>query len=178
MTVQVADLSWQRHAACCGVNPDVFYVALGGSTKIARAICASCEVQSECLAYALANREAFGVWGGTSERERRRFRRRPAAAKEPSVSHQKGAPGVRRPRTLVSAIPLREVLRALIGTRFPSANQLSIYVSGHSELGRPAVARFFGTDRHNVSLEWATIVCKALGIDLSAIYPQARKAAA
>lgn len=45
------------------------------ATREAKAICRGCPVRRECLAYALANREPFGIWGGCSERERRRLRR-------------------------------------------------------------------------------------------------------
>ena len=48
----------------------------GGSTREAKKICTGCEVKAECLEYALANDERFGIWGGLSERERRRLRRR------------------------------------------------------------------------------------------------------
>jgi WhiB family redox-sensing transcriptional regulator len=41
-------------------------------------VCLSCEVRSECLEYALAHDERFGIWGGLSERERRRLKRRSA----------------------------------------------------------------------------------------------------
>lgn len=61
--------------ACRGVDPDVFFPDQGQSLEPARRICADCAVRDECLEYALDNRERFGVWGGTSERERRRLRR-------------------------------------------------------------------------------------------------------
>ena len=50
----------------------------GGSTREAKRVCLSCDVRSECLEYALAHDERFGIWGGLSERERRRLKRRPA----------------------------------------------------------------------------------------------------
>ncbi len=46
-----------------------------GSTREAKKICTGCEVRAECLAYALAHDERFGIWGGLSERERRRLKR-------------------------------------------------------------------------------------------------------
>lgn len=61
--------------SCRGVDPDVFFPDRGESLSPAQAICAECIVSDECLEYALANGERFGVWGGTSERERRRIRR-------------------------------------------------------------------------------------------------------
>jgi WhiB family redox-sensing transcriptional regulator len=62
-------------ARCVEVDPEIFFPERGGSSKAARAVCSECSVRQECLLYALANREQFGIWGGTSERERRRLRR-------------------------------------------------------------------------------------------------------
>lgn len=68
-------LGWQSRARCVEVDPEIFFPERGGSSKAARAVCNECTVRQECLLYALANREQFGIWGGTSERERRRLRR-------------------------------------------------------------------------------------------------------
>lgn len=73
------DLSWQPRANCIGVDPDIFFPERGASTKEAKSICAACIVRTDCLEYALENSEKFGIWGGTSERERRRLRRQRAA---------------------------------------------------------------------------------------------------
>ena len=67
--------SWQENALCAQTDPEAFFPEKGGSTREAKRICVSCEVKSECLDYALANDERFGIWGGLSERERRRLRR-------------------------------------------------------------------------------------------------------
>ncbi len=69
-------LSWQDRALCAQTDPEAFFPEKGGSTREAKRVCASCEVRSECLEYALANDERFGIWGGLSERERRKLRRR------------------------------------------------------------------------------------------------------
>ncbi len=69
-------LSWQADALCSQTDPEAFFPEKGGSTRDAKRICSSCSVKSECLEYALENDERFGIWGGLSERERRRFRRR------------------------------------------------------------------------------------------------------
>ncbi|MCL4449452.1 MAG: WhiB family transcriptional regulator [Actinobacteria bacterium] len=58
-----------------GVEPDLFFPERGASTREAKAVCRGCIVRGECLEYALKNGERFGIWGGTSERERRRIRR-------------------------------------------------------------------------------------------------------
>lgn len=69
-------LAWQADALCAQTDPEAFFPEKGGSTREAKKICQQCEVKSECLDYALANDERFGIWGGLSERERRRLRRR------------------------------------------------------------------------------------------------------
>ena len=71
------DNSWQLSANCLGVDPDLFVPERGASTKEAKAVCQGCEVRVDCLEYALANGEKFGIWGGMSERERRRLYRLP-----------------------------------------------------------------------------------------------------
>lgn len=67
------DLSWRHRAACRGVDPDVFYPVSDEEAEAAKAVCAACPVRQPCLEYALANRERDGVWGGATERERRRM---------------------------------------------------------------------------------------------------------
>jgi WhiB family transcriptional regulator, redox-sensing transcriptional regulator len=69
-------LSWQADSLCAQTDPEAFFPEKGGSTRDAKKICGSCEVRTQCLQYALANDERFGIWGGLSERERRKLRRR------------------------------------------------------------------------------------------------------
>ncbi len=69
-------LAWQDKALCAQTDPEAFFPEKGGSTREAKKVCTSCEVRSECLEYALANDERFGIWGGLSERERRKLKRR------------------------------------------------------------------------------------------------------
>ena len=69
------ELSWQERALCAQTDPEAFFPEKGGSTREAKRICSGCDVRAECLEYALANDERFGIWGGLSERERRRLRR-------------------------------------------------------------------------------------------------------
>jgi len=73
--------SWQLYANCLGVDPDLFFPERGASTKEAKAVCRACVVREDCLEYALDNSEKFGIWGGLSERERRRLRRARALAR-------------------------------------------------------------------------------------------------
>jgi WhiB family redox-sensing transcriptional regulator len=68
-------VEWQTHARCTEVDPEIFFPERGGSSKAARQVCSQCSVRDQCLEYALNNKEQFGIWGGTSERERRRLRR-------------------------------------------------------------------------------------------------------
>jgi WhiB family redox-sensing transcriptional regulator len=77
-----ASAAFMAFGACRGTDPDVFFPDRGESLEPAKRVCAECVVRDECLEHALAHGERFGVWGGTSERERRRIRRqrRTAAA--------------------------------------------------------------------------------------------------
>ncbi|MGY1690748.1 WhiB family transcriptional regulator [Geodermatophilus sp. SYSU D00697] len=61
-------------ALCAETDPEAFFPEKGGSTREAKRVCAGCPVRSQCLEFALANDERFGIWGGLSERERRRLR--------------------------------------------------------------------------------------------------------
>jgi len=67
---------WQERALCAQTDPEAFFPEKGGSTREAKRICLGCEVRSECLEYALAHDERFGIWGGLSERERRKLKKR------------------------------------------------------------------------------------------------------
>ena len=71
-----SELEWQERALCAQTDPEAFFPEKGGSTREAKRICAGCEVRSECLEYALQHDERFGIWGGLSERERRKLKRR------------------------------------------------------------------------------------------------------
>jgi WhiB family transcriptional regulator, redox-sensing transcriptional regulator len=68
--------TWQERALCAQTDPEAFFPEKGGSTREAKRICSTCEVRAECLEYALEHDERFGIWGGLSERERRRLKRR------------------------------------------------------------------------------------------------------
>jgi WhiB family redox-sensing transcriptional regulator len=71
-----AELRWQDRALCAQTDPEAFFPEKGGSTREAKRVCTTCPVRTECLEYALASDERFGIWGGLSERERRRLKRR------------------------------------------------------------------------------------------------------
>lgn len=77
-THEVSELStptpiWRTDAACQGLDPDIFYPADDDEAEMAKAVCATCPVQAPCLEHALGLREKEGVWGGCTERERRRI---------------------------------------------------------------------------------------------------------
>lgn len=71
------DEDWLAYANCTGVDPKLFFPERGDSRTLqtAKTVCAGCIVREECLEYALANNEKFGLWGGKSDRERRRMRK-------------------------------------------------------------------------------------------------------
>ena len=78
---------WRELGLCQQVDSEVFFPDKGGSTREAKRICAACEVQPQCLEFALQHDERFGIWGGLSERERRRTKRQAdqkAAASRPA----------------------------------------------------------------------------------------------
>ena len=74
-TVEDGALGWQERALCAQTDPEAFFPEKGGSTREAKKVCQSCDVRAECLEYALAHDERFGIWGGLSN-ERRRFKAR------------------------------------------------------------------------------------------------------
>lgn len=76
--LQIDDLSWQDLANCRGADADLFFPERGASTRQAKAICRECSVRTECLEFAITTGEKFGIWGGLSERERRKIRRQRA----------------------------------------------------------------------------------------------------
>jgi WhiB family redox-sensing transcriptional regulator len=80
------DRTWQDYANCLGVDPDLFFPERGASTREAKEVCRGCIVRAQCLEYALVHSEKFGIWGGMSERERRRIRRRRALERQAAAS--------------------------------------------------------------------------------------------
>ncbi len=70
------DTSWMARGSCAQAKPSVFFPSDGVGVDVARKICAACPVKEPCLEYALEQRIDHGVWGGCSERERRRILKR------------------------------------------------------------------------------------------------------
>ena len=80
--------SWMALAKCRDLDPALFFPSDGGGVRVAQQICALCPMKIPCLRYAIGNRIDEGVWGGTSERERRRI-----------VKHSNAAPGLANANT-------------------------------------------------------------------------------
>src|SRR6478609_1406150 len=70
------EAGWQDRALCAQTDPEAFFPEKGGSTREAKKVCLTCEVRDDCLESALMNDERFGIWGGLSERERRKLKKR------------------------------------------------------------------------------------------------------
>lgn len=69
---------WQERALCTQTDPDAFFPELGESSGPAKRVCRACDVRAECLAYALATDQRYGIWGGMSRRDRLRVMRQRA----------------------------------------------------------------------------------------------------
>lgn len=67
---------WREQALCAQTDFEAFFPEKGGSTREAKRVCLTCEVRDDCLDTALKNDERFGVWGGLTERERRKLKKR------------------------------------------------------------------------------------------------------
>lgn len=74
-------LSWMEEALCAQTDPDIFYPEKGGSTAPATSICENCAVRAQCLEYAVSNDIRHGIWGGTSDNDRKRMARERKAAR-------------------------------------------------------------------------------------------------
>ena len=84
LTLTLESDEWRRQAACRDTDPDLFFpVGTTGPAIVqienAKAVCRQCDAQAECLEYAIATNQDSGIWGGTSEEERRKLRKRHAA---------------------------------------------------------------------------------------------------
>lgn len=80
------EAEWMDRGLCRSYPPDTFFPSDGVGVEVAKRICAECPVRAACLEYALENRIDHGVWGGTSERQRRRILKERGATLEPATS--------------------------------------------------------------------------------------------
>ena len=85
MEEQDPELWWQERALCAQTDPEAFFPEKGGSTREAKKVCLGCDVRGDCLEYALAHDERFGIWGGL-------VRARAPAAEEGSGLARPGRP--------------------------------------------------------------------------------------
>lgn len=69
------DQDWRSQAMCAEIDPDLWFAAGAVEHKMAKRVCRLCPVQKQCLSYAMEAPIDHGIWGGLTERERRRFRR-------------------------------------------------------------------------------------------------------
>jgi WhiB family transcriptional regulator, redox-sensing transcriptional regulator len=67
--------TWQDKAACYGIDPEIFFPPSEEDAGLALSYCGACGIRETCLAWALRNRERYGVWGGLTEQQRRRLSR-------------------------------------------------------------------------------------------------------
>jgi WhiB family redox-sensing transcriptional regulator len=67
------NLTWRKQAACKGLDPEIFYPVTDEEALVAKAVCDDCPVRTPCLEHALGLREKEGVWGGATDKERRRI---------------------------------------------------------------------------------------------------------
>ncbi len=162
---ETEDLTWQEYANCLGVDPDLFFPERGASTREAKEVCRGCVVRDDCLEYALTNGEKFGIWGGMSERERRRIRRQRAIAREAAAvaghrPHRLIPVGAQRPRR---ASTVRSSARSRVGPplgchrlQHPTGQQAHQLGAGQLDPGGDAVVgvgraypeRFHEVHRH------------------------------
>jgi len=131
------DARWQDQAACKGMNSELFFMTDDGQPHpTARAVCEGCPVRLDCLNYAQRTR-SVGVWGGTTEEDRNRGRRRAIPADErdrvcafvaanwergetiPSIVERLNAEGFRSPRVRAkwNVLDVLDVLRRVEGVR-------------------------------------------------------------
>lgn len=82
---QVLDTEWMAQGNCADKPPSLFFPSDGVGVEVAKRVCADCPMKATCLEYALSNRIDHGVWGGTSERERRRILKARAARRPVAV---------------------------------------------------------------------------------------------
>jgi WhiB family redox-sensing transcriptional regulator len=79
LLVDLDERPWAAYASCREADPDLFFPAEAGDATDALKICRGCPVQAECLDWALEMRITYGVWGGATERDRRRILRKKSA---------------------------------------------------------------------------------------------------
>lgn len=110
--------AWIGEALCAQTDPEAFFPEKGGSTRQAKQVCSGCTVRAECLDYALTHEQCFGIWGGLSERERKRFKT--SAARQAAGGNEDPVLGSRpnsRPDPRVVQLPVQPVYDKTVSVR-------------------------------------------------------------
>ncbi len=128
---------------CAQTDPELFFPEKGGSTRPAKAVCAGCPVRAQCLEHALAHDERYGVWGGTSERERRRLTHAgtaTATATGGSTDSERAAQQPDLPGSVVGEVDEVIVARLISGHQVTGASRAEVAQAaiGLHHAGRPA----------------------------------------
>ena len=118
MTATGTDQNWRSAAACRSADPDLFFplsvTAPAAQIAAAKTICAGCGVRQECLEFALAHNQNYGIWGGATaedrQRDRRRRRRTAAAAKRTVAALSPGQPALHAGQELIGVHRLGHVV--------------------------------------------------------------------
>jgi WhiB family redox-sensing transcriptional regulator len=71
---------WMAYGRCAEVDPESFFPEKGGSSLEPKRVCMGCDVRQKCLDWAIETDQKFGIWGGLSERQRRKLRQEREAA--------------------------------------------------------------------------------------------------
>ena len=130
---------WWFAALCAQTDPELFFPEKGGSTRAAKRVCAGCPVRAQCLEHALAHDERYGVWGGTSERERRRLKHA-GTATSPTNAPQPAAQQPDVPGPVVGEVDEVIVARLISGHQVTGASRAEVAQAaiGLHHAGRPA----------------------------------------
>lgn len=103
--VDISTETWKDDAICAQTDPELFFPEKGGSTRDAKSVCLGCEVRAQCLQTALRDDERFGIWGGYSERERRRINRDRSQDFQPTMRRGGRPKGGRNPGPIEHGTP-------------------------------------------------------------------------
>ena len=132
---------WWFAGLCAQTDPELFFPEKGGSVREAKAVCAGCPVRAQCLEHALAHDERYGVWGGTSERERRRLKDAGTVTGGSTVSDLAAQqPGVPAGGPVVGEVDEVIVARLMAGHPVAGASRVEVAQAavGLHHAGRPA----------------------------------------
>jgi hypothetical protein len=107
-------------ALCAETDPEAFFPEKGGSTREAKRVCRSCDLRIPCLEYALANDERFGIWGGMSERDRRRLKAALPGAAARAIAADDAAYDARMEKRRTARLAAEREHRSIMAARIPT----------------------------------------------------------